>query len=89
MKWKPIETAPKDYGTKILAYIDGYNTVDIIQWDGDIWIDSGGDGVGTATHWMPLPNPPNASQQPVEADADKKLKPSPPFGAVTNDFDGC
>ncbi|WP_420013308.1 DUF551 domain-containing protein [Tateyamaria sp.] len=61
-QWKPMETAPRD-GTEILGYVgEGYvggavvlrfdlNTTSWLDWDDDAW---------EATHWMPLPSPPEA-----------------------------
>jgi hypothetical protein len=59
-KWKPIETAPKDW-TYILGFQDGYGT-QITFWDKDH--DGGRGGFRTfrhgwsPTHWMELPEPP-------------------------------
>lgn len=74
MKWRPIETAPKD-GTIILVY--GY-------WDGELsekdierevwkahfnlgtWCLDGSEfyavEIANPTHWMPLPEPPKKEQ---------------------------
>lgn len=62
MEWQPIETAPKD-GTKVLLWDDG---VTIGEWsenvhpwnDGNWWVEGGQVTTQTATHWMPLPEPP-------------------------------
>ena len=70
--WQPIETAPKD-GTNILIY--GNWTTDmkgamneekeilIAHWVYDEWFVEGSEmyapTVTNATHWMPLPEPPN------------------------------
>lgn len=69
-KWKPISTAPKD-GTKILVgrffrgKPDGQpnNLIEVDYWHSKP--ESSYDGFGRfntafwpATHWMPLPNPP-------------------------------
>lgn len=63
MKWRPIETAPKN-GTAIMSW-DGQQCAVIVyccchkEWrllDGDLseWTGS--------THWMPLPVPPSSDQ---------------------------
>ena len=61
MEWQPIETAPKD-GTDILTYAK-FGGISVRYW-------GEGDDEGMAwqprirgcfpTHWMPLPNPPEA-----------------------------
>lgn len=58
--WRPIETAPKD-GTEIV-FTDGKRLC-LGKWAGRAlrWAVAtyGGDfGIGTFTHWMPLPDPP-------------------------------
>lgn len=72
MKWRPIETAPRD-GTAILIaggtysydiYADEtFNSVTIAYWYGNHW--RGEDRQAhdewythDPTHWMPLPEPP-------------------------------
>ena len=56
--WQPIENAEKVNGSKILCYGDGYvfeaecEVDDGYAW----WCNLGG---AEATHWMPLPKPPN------------------------------
>lgn len=63
-KWKPIETAPKD-GTRFLAFekSDDYQHYecwwreDFSNWSG--WQDDW-DSEPNPTHWMPLPEPPEA-----------------------------
>lgn len=62
--WQPIETAPKD-GADVLVYGEGSYAV--ASWNGEEWRDMGdigwagmyGDG-NQPTHWMPLPEAPNA-----------------------------
>jgi hypothetical protein len=57
-KWMPISTAKKENGNKILCFGDGYvfesecEVDDGHHW----WCNIGG---SEATHWMPLPSPPN------------------------------
>lgn len=63
--WQPIETAPKD-GTRILIAtrsIDG--GVQLVAWFGPAcaaFYDETGDSYIDATHWMPLPSPPQDPQ---------------------------
>ena len=69
-EWQPIETAPKD-GRDLLLW-DGISPEDgpsvmIGQWvprvgsTRGVWVASYGDDYYiTATHWMPLPEPPDA-----------------------------
>jgi hypothetical protein len=67
-QWQPIETAPKD-GTLFLAFVKwkirkrSGQMIEIISWEKDDkdWISLMGgllDKAFTATHWMPLPEPP-------------------------------
>lgn len=70
--WRPIETAPKTKGSRILAW-DGHEmlTLDYVGPSkigihdhitvGDWWVqvsDSGRSSVYYPTHWMPLPSAP-------------------------------
>lgn len=70
IKWKPIETAPKD-GTSILLCNNRETTVGIYMHDGREfpWVVFDGhftkeplngwsDNKFGPTHWMPLPDPP-------------------------------
>jgi len=70
-EWMPIETAPKD-GTEFLAYDSVAKKCDVAVW-GEIWQDFDAvqsDGEYSPaedefqgeriTHWMPLPEPPEA-----------------------------
>lgn len=77
MEWQPIETAPND-GTRFLVYRpnrviieacvpDGYGCGDW-YFEGVMW--SGVANAMDATHWMPLPEPPNSEtehRQPTSA----------------------
>ena len=73
--WQPIETAPRD-GKRILV-IDADGLVDVAQWGigawfqpEGIWTGGGGDyGIYSATHWMPLPDPPSAEKVDTQAPA--------------------
>jgi len=63
--WQPIETVPKD-GTHILLWPftdfgESMVVVGIRTHDG--WFEDVVEGYGfdTATHWMPLPDPPKES----------------------------
>jgi hypothetical protein len=55
MNWQPIETAPCDDHMVIIYWENGMMSVEDLDHDSDpmYW-----QGVG-ATHWMPLPEPPN------------------------------
>lgn len=66
-EWQPIETAPRD-GTEVILYFPEWcgekNMVETGFWDqrydGDInaaWEFAYGSG-DSATHWMPIPAPP-------------------------------
>lgn len=65
MKWKPIETAPKD-GEGVLLYIPDYpGDVQAASWSEDCWCLWGLSSVRFRfdeelfpTHWMPLPEAP-------------------------------
>ena len=67
--WQPIETAPKD-GTMVLLYGEPYNSagekIYVGQWDKDsfcFWFDCCSYGPECkATHWMPLPPPPEVEK---------------------------
>ena len=77
MKWRPIETAPKD-GTAILAYsskavaegkLVSSNGIAITNWRSDyakygfVGWNSFNEQFWPPTHWAPLPTPPkNATQ---------------------------
>lgn len=67
--WRPIETAPKD-GTQILVYgiyrdelfnKDTKPSVHVVLYQYDLWEITGGciyQSWVDATHWQPLPKPP-------------------------------
>lgn len=72
-EWQPIETAPKD-GTRLLIYSP--ENVAVAHWEEWEQLDYGGwlileketshgiiecSCIYYATHWMPLPKPPQAS----------------------------
>ena len=58
--WRPIETAPKD-GTHVLIYNGHWH---ITAWEANQWrpIHTYNSLVMGATHWMPLPAPPQAPE---------------------------
>lgn len=70
-KWQPIETAPKD-GTSILVAVyeenGDYWGEDIVAWNPTNGWDSAGYDWDHSqiTNWMPLPEPPEPSEEPVE-----------------------
>lgn len=75
MKWQPIETAPKD-GSVFLAWFPWYGgNVEKCRWDtqrfakrpnpyfapdSERWLGVRPARENQPTHWMPLPDPPNA-----------------------------
>jgi len=61
MEWQPIDTAPN--GIRILAWIpwwDGAAAYSGIFSDGDFFPDYRNASSSRPTHWMPLPEAPNA-----------------------------
>lgn len=70
-EWQPIETAPKDYRVRVLVYdaswCGGAPRITVTNWigyrnvKGDVIEEKGSfSGVTRPTHWMPLPDPPEA-----------------------------
>lgn len=69
-EWQPIEMAPKD-GTKIVLHFPGpwrdpsEIGASVGQWTGSYWwctaIWASSEMRGAPTHWMPLPEPPEAA----------------------------
>ncbi len=61
-KWLDIETAPKD-GTRVLVFENfAVKTVCGARWVGsphDVWIADTGSYLRRASHWMPIPAPPD------------------------------
>lgn len=60
-QWQPIETAPKDEEWVML--LDDPELIPVFAlWDEDAgeWITAGTRKVVHPTHWMPLPDPPEA-----------------------------
>jgi len=80
--WQPIETAPHDHRVKILGYFPAAEIwpaeIRVIYWGyhgrrerGWVWAQTGINADGEfswrdPTHWMPLPKPPRASDEPSE-----------------------
>ncbi len=64
--WQTIETAPRD-GTRFLLYDNAYMMVAWFGWyenEGQpVWFN--GDTTCIGTHWIPLPAPPNGTEQPA------------------------
>jgi hypothetical protein len=61
--WQEIETAPRD-GTHILGYVlDGteHHIYEVIHDHHGSWYESGEEYRFRPTHWMPLPEPPEAN----------------------------
>ena len=60
MSWQPIETAPKDCKTQVLAWCKDYDHLFIVNYTGTegMWYVSCSEGYIRPTHWMPLPRPP-------------------------------
>lgn len=63
MKWRPIDTAPKD-GSRVLGFTE-FDLHLVIKWCDDNffdekfgWTDDDGGCRYSVTHWMPLPKPP-------------------------------
>ncbi|MEH2501270.1 hypothetical protein V1290_000081 [Bradyrhizobium sp. AZCC 1578] len=76
MNWQPIETAPKDKTILLYGPQVGGSKDDLAGWDGNIVASGYYDGIDTswcvtgstwrgpfigATHWMPLPAPPDSN----------------------------
>lgn len=63
MDWQPIETAPKDGTSVIMAGFDvwGLDWLNVAFFEDGQWQHETGSewGICPATHWMPLPEPPN------------------------------
>lgn len=64
MGWEPINTAPKD-GRKIrLGWLPNWPELEYVvvsHWNRHVW-----SGYWTPTHWMPLPEAPNATHEGAE-----------------------
>lgn len=60
-QWQPIETAPRD-GTRILAFVPPYGamTAHTDFFNGEWRCHSCLNREAQPTHWMPLPDPPEA-----------------------------
>lgn len=67
-EWQPIETAPKDGRVVLALPVYGAHTGTFLHWDA--WSDDmsgdhqeeniySGWRIADATHWMPLPTPPD------------------------------
>lgn len=63
MTWQPIETAPKD-GKPVLLWKEPtkeHYVAAFIRGDHPGWCTPDGFEIFRATHWMPLPHPPEQS----------------------------
>ncbi len=69
LKWRPIETAPKDGGVSFLVLLPGNSmasqiVLQVSLFENRLYSDHAdanidwSDGITTATHWMPLPDAP-------------------------------
>lgn len=77
--WMPIETAPKDkrpvllFGVlpEVWGYTEELHVITVGGWNGERWNAEANNGrqVGhlIPTHWMPLPDPPNPTEQGTPA----------------------
>jgi len=72
MEWQPISTAPKDGRFSFLVLMPGNDVADFVvlqvsNFEGRMYADGKDaiidyqDAITSATHWQPLPLPPNAS----------------------------
>jgi hypothetical protein len=65
-RWLPIETAPKDGSTEILAYHTGlFMGAMVLRWYDGMWREKK-DGSGLKTdpdYWQPLPPPPQTTTE--------------------------
>ena len=74
LKWQPIETAPKD-GSYILGWSYSFNrSVELIRWnEEENCFEFEEDCEASATHWMPLPEPPaSPATIKIETPAEEK-----------------
>lgn len=63
MEWQPIETAQKEWGVEVLLYDKKKGGVSIGSWwmpEAGGWLRTPGCARLNPTHWMPLPEAPNA-----------------------------
>lgn len=73
MKWRPIETAPRD-GEDVLVWTGG--GIERAFWTSGGWHDTLAYGVLSPSHWMPLPSPPKPpkpKRAPRDSIADRLL----------------
>lgn len=58
-EWQDISSAPKD-GTYVLVYCPNSFLGDyhVVRWRGATYDTDEGESIYNATHWRPLPNPP-------------------------------
>jgi len=62
MEWQPIDTAPRVRGAIYLGWSEDWRTPETIDWDevSGKWCIPFLRPKAQPTHWMPLPEPPNA-----------------------------
>jgi hypothetical protein len=71
MEWQPIETAPNDGETVVLGFYrinEDCHFINPVYFDGHFWLTFSYHGEGREfyvepTHWMPIPEPPQAKEE--------------------------
>jgi hypothetical protein len=63
--WQPIETAPKDGCEFVACNMNQGGVMQLVSWNGlhRFWQSKGEPVFMQATHWMPLPPPPQLGEQ--------------------------
>ena len=62
MQWQPIDTAPKDSKQSFLVYDSKSKVIECVRFMKGILVTTWDhDAFGHATHWMPLPPPPQGA----------------------------
>jgi len=65
-QWQPFETAPKDKSHFLVCYAYEYVYIQRVYFDGDRLVDVNSGNTSNAdywSHWMPLPEPPEHSNE--------------------------
>lgn len=67
MTWRPIESAPKDGTEFLIATRSYFGGVVTVSWVAALrvpaFMDMESDTYDDATHWQPLPNPPECDSE--------------------------